>query len=119
MVSSRQRGRQFEKLCKKKLEDSGWLVQLTDMPQRFKKQQDFFSLPNFGGFDIIGVRKEYVYCPEKIYIQVKYNYSGSKKIVDELAWFKDKYLGDKDIVQFWNYRKKSKRIEAGWEIHSV
>lgn len=120
MVSNRQRGRQFELRCKRKLESKGWLIHLTDMPQRFKKQQDFFSILDvFGGFDLIGVRSLHKDKNEKIYVQVKYNYSGKKKIVNELKWFKDTYLNPDDIVQFWNYRKKSKRIEAGWVIHDV
>jgi len=105
MISNRVKGRQKELKCKDELERQGWLVAVTDMPQRYKKQQDFFNV-----FDIIAVRKQRI--AEKLFIQVT---SGSTRgRLKKLKEFKGKWLESKDTVQLWvwiNYK--------GFKIYEV
>ena len=125
MVSTRAKGRIYELLCKKKLEESGWLVHLVDMPQRFKKHQDLFDT-----FDIFAVRKR-----EKLFIQVKHDDAWKANTIRKLAEFRDRWLSNDDMVQLWNWQPKQKDMRVcnsqvstrnkhisctpGWEIISV
>lgn len=118
-MSNRTKGRLHERMCVKVLSEKGWLVHLTDMPQRFKKHQDIFSIEDtFGGFDIIAIKKIGDKA-HKMYVQVKTNDAWAKKTKEQMKWFKDTYLATDDIVQLWNWRNKSKKIGIGWEIEEV
>lgn len=108
-MNNRQRGRQYELLCKRKLEKNGWLVYLVDMPQRFRKSQDLF-----GVFDILALKPG-----EKLWVQVKYNSSHTKRLEPILSDFKAHWLSPSDLVQVWNYRLKSPRIKPGWHITNL
>jgi len=124
MVSSRQKGRQTELRVKKILEAEGWNVCLTDMPQKFKKNQDFF-----GCWDIIAIKKQprmdiiqhlsgnspdkYVQSTETIIklIQVKTNSWGDLR---ECKAFKEEYFYNHEFVSCeawqWNSKKKEMKI---------
>lgn len=106
MVNTRQKGRMYELLAKKKLEEAGWLVSLTDMPQKFKKSQDFFGL-----FDILAIKDGTFRA-----IQVKYNCSWRKKVLTDLKQFKETWCRNKENyeVQLWDYQKGK-----GWVIDNV
>lgn len=111
-MSTRQRGRTLEIRCNKELMSQGWITCLTDMPHKWKKQQDFW-----GVFDIIGLRKKIRSRPEKIYVQVK---SGSTQgCLKILKAFKEDYLADDDIVQIWVWEKRKVGRKAGWRVVNV
>lgn len=93
-MSSRSKGRKRELDCKKLLERGGWLVHLTDMPHKWKKQMDMF-----GVFDIIALKSG-----QKRFIQVKSGSTqGCKKV---LKSFKSEWLEPKDIVEIWVWKKR-------------
>ena len=118
IVNTRKLGRKYELLCKKKLQNSNWLVSVTDMPQRFKKQQDFFSIPEvFGGFDLIAIKDGVIRL-----VQVKLNCASRKKILTDMLWFKQEYVKDNKTIelQLWDYRNKYKKMkDRGWRIDTV
>ena len=107
-MSNRAKGRAVELACKKELEQQGWLVELADMPKRWKTVQDLFGM-----FDIIALRRG-----EKLFIQCKLECSNKKEVLCKLKEFKQAYLAETDIVQLWNMRRRHKIIKKGWEIHS-
>jgi hypothetical protein len=115
-MNNRSKGRMYELLCKKKLEENGYLVHLTDMPQRFKKNQDIWGI-----WDIIALKKESVpnrtneALAVKLFVQVKHHDYHRKQTLIGMREFKARWLGTDDLVQLWNYLPSKK----GWEIVSV
>ena len=100
-MNSRQKGRQSELRAKKDLESEGWLVHLTDMPQKFKKNQDFF-----GCWDAICVK------PGRFkLVQVKTNQWGDLRACQA---FNEEYFYNHDFVSceawMWDSKLKNWRI---------
>ena len=98
-MSTRSKGRKSELLAKKKLEEEGWLVHLTDMPQKFKKSQDIL-----GCWDIIAVRDG---CFKLV--QVRTNQWGD---VRPQKAFKDEYFYNHNFVscEIWKWVGKERRF---------
>ena len=98
-MNSRQKGRQTELRAKKKLEEEGWNVCLTDMPTKFKKSQDFF-----GCWDIIACKPG-----EFRLIQVKTNSWGDLR---ECKKFKQEYFYNHDFCscEAWMFKDKEWKI---------
>ena len=103
-MSTRSVGRKAELLCKKQLEQEGWLVYLVDMPRKFKRQQDIFNM-----FDGIALRKG-----ELLMFQVTTGTTRGK--IKQLKEFTIKYALYKvaEYIQVWVWIKRK-----GFKIYDI
>lgn len=106
MVNTRQIGRRAEKEVEKMLLEAGWIVQLTDNPHQWKKQQDIFSM-----FDICAKKGKYTK-----WIQVKSNKKPYGKTIKKFIDWGDKYCSPFETVEWWN-RLKNKPKNERWDCH--
>jgi len=99
-MNSRQIGRRTELKAKAWLEENGWKVCLTSMPQKFKKSQDFFGM-----WDILAVKKSKGQTWFK-FVQVKTNQWGDIRKCKE--FYEEYFYNSEDIfceIWMWKDRK--------------
>jgi len=108
MLNRRKKGRRVEIECAKLLEDAGWTVILTDMPHKWKLDQDFYNL-----FDIIGRKGKYIK-----YVQVKSNKMIGKKARQRYIDWGDKYPNPYQSIEVW-VRIDGKKEKDRWDAHLV
>lgn len=110
MTTNKQKGDAFENLCKKKLEDAGYVVMKSPRKFIFLGPGKFVSKPNdyFNLFDLCAKKHNqtrWIQCKTGV---LKTHVSDSKKAIQE---FHDKYMGESESSEIWFKETGSRIIE--------